>query len=174
MSKLGGLEIARQVELGNIYIDNFDKEKVNPNSYNLKLHNKLLVYTDDVLDCKKENKTKEIIIPEEGYVLQPGELYLGRTVERTLTKNYVPGIDGRSSIGRLGIFVHVTAGFGDEGFEGYWTLEIACLKPIRIYPNMEICQVYYEPIIGEYEGYSKKGKYQDNNDVQASMLYKEF
>ena len=119
------------------------------------------------------NEVEEIIIPESGYTLQPNQLYLGRTVEYTKTDNYVPMIEGRSSIGSLGIFIHVTAGFGDVGFAGYWTLEIFCIKPITIYPDVEIAQLYYHSIEGNYEKYNSS-KYQNNTDVQASMLYKDF
>ncbi len=65
-------------------------------------------------------------------------------------------LEGRSSVGRLGLFIHVTAGFGDVGFAGYWTLEIFCVQPIRIYPNVEICQIYYHDIHGDYDLYSKR------------------
>ena len=105
---------------------------------------------------KKPNEVEEIIIPETGYQLKPNELYLGRTLEYTNTKKYVPMIEGRSSIGRLGIFIHITAGFGDVGFAGYWTLEIFCIKPIIIYPNVEIAQLYYHTIDGECEELCKQ------------------
>ena len=75
-------------------------------------------------------------------MLEPNRLYLGRTGEHTETKNLVPMLEGRSSIGRLGLFVHVTAGFGDVGFRGFWTLEIFCVQPIRIYSGLEICQIF--------------------------------
>ena len=132
---LSGKEIEKKLGK-DIVIEPFNKNQLNPNSYNLKLHNELLIYDEDILDMKKENKTKTIIIPEEGLVLEPGKLYLGRTVEYTETNNYVPMLEGRSSIGRLGLFIHVTAGFGDVGFKGYWTLEIFCVQPIRIYPSV--------------------------------------
>ena len=135
--------------------------------------NKLLIYKENLLDMKKPNETKEIIISEEGYKLEPNQLYLGRTLEYTSTKKFVPMIEGRSSIGRLGIFIHITAGFGDVGFSGYWTLEIFCIKPIIIYPNVEIAQLYYHTIDGDYEEYNS-GKYQNNTDIQPSMLYKDF
>lgn len=122
---------------------------------------------------KKPNETKEIVISENGYKLEPNQLYLGRTLEYTSTKKFVPMIEGRSSIGRLGIFIHITAGFGDVGFSGYWTLEIFCIKPIIIYPNVEIAQLYYHTIDGDYEEYNS-GKYQNNTDIQPSMLYKDF
>ncbi|HOQ16455.1 MAG TPA: dCTP deaminase [Defluviitaleaceae bacterium] len=169
---LSGREIKRR--LGKeIIIEPFVESQLNPNSYNLRLHNELLVYEEDVLDMKKRNKAKRIIIPPEGLKLEPGRLYLGRTVEYTKTDGFVPMLEGRSSIGRLGLFIHVTAGFGDVGFSGYWTLEIFCIQPIIIYPNIEICQIYYHDILGEYDRYSS-GKYQNNTDIQASMLYKDF
>lgn len=169
---LSGFEIEKNLGK-NIIIEPFSRSQLNSNSYNVRLHNKLLIYKEKTLDMKKPNETKEIIISESGFKLEPNELYLGRTLEYTTTKNFVPMIEGRSSIGRLGIFIHITAGFGDVGFSGYWTLEIFCIKPIIIYPNVEIAQLYYHTIDGEYEEYSS-GKYQNNTDVQPSMLYKDF
>ena len=170
---LSGKEIKANVDQGKIVITPFNENQLNPNSYNLTLHNELLIYKDNVLDMKKKNEVERIIIPEEGLVLEPGKVYLGRTVERTYTKHFVPMLEGRSSIGRLGIAIHETAGFGDIGFNGFWTLEISCIQPVRIYPFVEICQIYYHTIQGEYEEYNS-GKYQNNNDIQPSMLYKEF
>jgi len=175
---LTGLEIKQRIKKGDIVITPFDETKVNPNSVNLKLHNELLVYTDKVLDMKKPLNTKKIIIPEEGLVLEPGVLYLGRTYERTITKGLVPVIDGRSSIGRLGIFIHVTAGFGDIGFDGFWTLEITVIHPVRIYPMVDIGQIRYHTIEGEYLEYgktkNKSGKYQIQDDIMPSMIHKDF
>lgn len=119
---LSGREIARQVEQGEIQITPFDPKKINPNSYNLSLHDELLVYEGDVLDMKKPNPTRTIHIPPEGLLLKPGRLYLGRTREFTSTSKFVPMLEGRSSTGRLGLCIHVTAGFGDIGFPvtGRW------------------------------------------------------
>ena len=157
---LTGKEI--KARLGkDIFISDFNEEQLNPNSYNLKLHNELEVYSRrsyEALDMKKDNKTKKIKIEDDGYILQPGKLYLARTKEFTETHNLIPCLSGRSSIGRLGINVHVTAGFGDIGFEGYWTLEIFCKQPVIIYPNIEICQIYYHSIEGDYDLYNS-GKY---------------
>ena len=169
---LSGLEIEKNLGK-NIIIEPFNRNQLNSNIYNVKLHNKLLIYKENLLDMKKPNETKEIIISEEGFKLEPNQLYLGRTLEYTSTKKFVPMIEGRSSIGRLGIFIHITAGFGDVGFSGYWTLEIFCIKPIIIYPNVEIAQLYYHTIDGDYEEYNS-GKYQNNTDIQPSMLYKDF
>ena len=97
---------------------------------------------------------------------------VGRTVERTETHNYVPMIEGRSSIGRLGLFVHVTAGFGDVGFCGYWTLEMFAVQPVKIYPGVQICQLFFHQIVGDITEYSS-AKYQHNRDIQPSMLFRE-
>lgn len=169
---LSGKEIHKQLDK-HIFIDPFDENRLNPNSYNLSLHNELMVYEDVQLDMKKPNSVRKLVIPEEGMVLETNKLYLGRTQEYTRTDKYVPMLEGRSSIGRLGLFIHVTAGFGDVGFAGYWTLEIFCVQPIRIYPNVEICQIYYHNIEGDYELY-KSGKYQHNSGIQPSLLYKDF
>jgi len=168
---LSGDEIRRR--LGKeICIEPFDEEKLNPNSYNLTLHDELITYEEVVLDMAQPNRTRRIRIPKEGIVLAPQKLYLGRTVERTETHNCVPMIEGRSSIGRLGLFVHVTAGFGDVGFSGYWTLEMFAVQPIRIYPGVPICQIFYHQITGSYTEYCSD-KYQHNRDIQPSLLYKE-
>lgn len=169
---LTGKEIEKR--LGNdIIIEPYEIEQLNPNSYNLRLHNELLIYKEDILDPKQDNKTESIIIPEEGFVLEPGQLYLARTVEYTETHGLVPMILGRSSVGRLGITVHITSGFGDVGFCGYWTLQLTCIKKVRIYPNMKICQIFYNNVLGEYEDYSSS-KYQGSEGIVSSQLYKEF
>lgn len=169
---LSGKEIYKQLN-NNIVIEPFVTSQLGPNSYNLRLHNELLIYNEAILDMKKQHTTTMITMPEDGFVLEPGKLYLGRTVEYTSTQNYVPMLEGRSSIGRLGLFVHITAGFGDVGFKGFWTLEIMCAQPIRIYPNVEICQIFYHTIEGDFDLYNSN-KYQNNRGIQASMLYKEF
>lgn len=169
---LSGLEIKKR--LGReIIIDPFDEKALNPNSYNLKLHNELLIYDEECLDMKRPNRTRKLTIPDEGLVLDPGRLYLGRTLEYTETDKYVPMLEGRSSVGRLGLFIHVCAGFGDIGFKGYWTLEVHCIQPIRIYAGVGICQIYYHSIEGNYEKYIS-GKYQNNTGIQPSFLYKDF
>lgn len=169
---LSGKEILRQIGK-EIIIEPFNEKRINPNSYNLSLANELLVYENSDLDMKKPNPTKKITIPADGLLLEPNKLYLGRTNEFTKTDSYVPMLEGRSSTGRLGLFIHVTAGFGDIGFAGYWTLEIFCVQPIKIYPNVEICQIYYHDIGGEFDLY-KSGKYQNNTGIQPSLMYKDF
>lgn len=168
---LSGHEI--QSRLGtDILIDPFDPAQLNPNSYNLRLHDELLVYEEIVLDMSRPNRFRRYSIPPEGFVLHPNKLYLGRTVERTETHNLVPMLEGRSSIGRLGLFVHVTAGFGDVGFRGYWTLEMFAVQPVRIYAGVQIGQIFYHTLEGEITEYDSE-KYQNNRDIQPSLLFKE-
>ena len=169
---LSGKEIESRIN-DEIIIDPFDKNRINHNSYNLSLHNELIMYKNSLLDMRKDNEVEKLKIPSNGLVLEANRLYLGRTVEYTETKNLVPMLEGRSSIGRLGLFVHVTAGFGDVGFKGFWTLEIFCIQPIKIYPNVEICQVYYHTLEGSHDNYNT-GKYQDNQGIQPSLFYKDF
>ncbi len=159
--------------LGNdVVIDPFDPANLNPNSYNLTLHDEILTYEEVVLDMRKPNRVRRLTIPDSGLVLNPNQLYLGRTIERTETHNLVPMIEGRSSVGRLGLFVHVTAGFGDVGFCGYWTLEMFAVQPVRIYPHVAICQIFYHQISGDFQEYDSD-KYQHNRDIQPSLLFRE-
>ncbi|NOY43732.1 MAG: dCTP deaminase [Planctomycetes bacterium] len=167
---LSGQEIQNRVGT-DIEIDPFDSSRLNPNSYNLTLHDELMVYEEVVLDMARANRVRRLSIPKEGIVLSPNQLYLGRTAERTVTHNLVPQIEGRSSVGRLGLFVHVTAGFGDVGFSGYWTLEMFAVQPVRIYAGTAICQIFYHEITGQIEEYSSK--YQHNHDIQPSLLFEE-
>lgn len=167
---LSGEEIRHRLGK-DIVIDPFDEDCINPNSYNLHLPNELLVYKSELLDSAKNNETERIEISEDGFLLRPNQLYLARTVEYTETHNLVPIMQGRSSIGRLGIQVHISSGFGDIGFCGYWTLQITCVVPVKIYPFMEICQIYYQSVLGDYIEY--KSKYQKNDSVQASKMYME-
>jgi dCTP deaminase len=168
---LSGNEIRANLG-GNIIIDPFDEAHLNPNSYNLTLHNEIMTYEEVVLDMREANRVRRMTIPEEGLVLGPNQLYLARTAERTETHNLVPMIEGRSSVGRLGLFVHVTAGFGDVGFCGYWTLEMFAVQPVRIYPGVPICQIYYHEITGSITEYASD-KYQHNRDIQPSLMFKE-
>lgn len=138
--------ILNAISLNKIVIAPFNEANLGPNSYDVHLGKTLAVYEDHVLDCKKYDKIRYIDIPDDGYVLRPGELYLGVTQEYTETRDLVPFLEGKSSLGRKGISVHVTAGKGDVGFCGNWTLEITCIRPIRIYAGMPVAQLIYHEI----------------------------
>lgn len=174
---LGGEEIARNVQTGDIEISPFNPEFIGPNSYDLHLGMTLATYTNKVLDPAWQNEVQKHLIVESGYILYPGTLYLAHTVERTKTEKFVPMLEGISSLGRLGLFVHVTAGFGDVGFSGQWTLEMSCIHPIKIYPGMRICQVYFHTIEGKFKSYSdpsRASKYNDSEGVVPSKSRGDF
>ena len=142
-------QIMQEIEKGTIAIEPFHRECLGSNSYDVHLGKTLAVYTDKTLDARKHNQIKSFEIPVEGYVLQPDEFYLGVTAEYTETKAHVPFLEGKSSVGRLGIDIHATAGKGDVGFCNHWTLEISVKQPVRVYPGMPIGQLIYFEIKGE-------------------------
>ena len=172
---LTGIEIYEQVQSGKIIIDPFTIDRLNPNSYNLRLSNKLKVYDWGKFDKPyidshvKNNPIKEIEIPEDGLVLYPNKLYIGSTIERTATDHFIPVLDGRSSGGRMGLLVHVCAGYGDIGFDGTWTLEIVVIEPLRIYPGDEVAQVTFFTPFG-YTGYKYRGRYYGQSDPTESKF----
>lgn len=145
---LSDSRILEEIQKGTIVIEPFDKRHLGSNSYDVHLGKHLAIYKDKVLDAKKHNEIVHFDIPEEGYVLQPGTLYLGVTQEYTETHAHVPFLEGKSSTGRLGIDIHATAGKGDVGFCNTWTLEISCVHPVRIYTGMPIGQLIYFPVDG--------------------------
>lgn len=127
-----------------------------------------------VLDVKKKNPTQSLIIPDTGLILFPGKLYLGCTIEYTETKEFIPQIETVSSVARLGLMAHLTAGYGDTGFRGVWVLELVAHEPIRVYPNMRIAQIYYTPANGKVEDYGSSGKYQGQTEPVASNSWKDY
>ncbi|QDT04650.1 Deoxycytidine triphosphate deaminase [Rubripirellula lacrimiformis] len=168
---LSGDEIRRR-QGDKLRIDPFEESRLNPNSYNLSLHHEVLVYEEVVLDAASPNRYRRIEIPADGLTLQPNQLYLGRTVEYTETHDVVPMIQGRSSLGRLGLFVNPGGSLGDAGYCGTWTLEMHCVQPVRIYPGMEVCQIYYWGMEGTCQGYDSE-KYQNSRDIKPSQMFRE-
>ena len=143
---LSGKEIIRQRNIGNIIIEPFKTEQVNPNSYNLTLGDEIKVYTSPILDSRKTNPTKKIKIGPEGYVLTPGQVHLVETIEYTESHGFIPQISGRSSTGRVGLTVHLNSGLGQDGYKGKWLLGLMCLVPVRVFVGMKIAQMYWFPI----------------------------
>ena len=176
---LSDTRILEEIEKKTIIIEPYNREKLGSNSYDVHLGKYLATYKDKVLDAKKHNEIIHFEIPEEGFVLEPGELYLGVTLEYTETHAHVPFLEGKSSTGRLGIDIHATAGKGDVGFCGNWTLEISCKIPVRIYAGMPIGQLIYFPVEGEVEvkyNTKKNAKYsgQPNKPVESMMWKNKF
>ncbi len=171
-------KILEALETGEIVIEPFRRDCLGTNSYDVHLGRYLAVYSNRILDAKKHNQVKHFEISEEGIVLQPGTLYLGVTEEYTETHNAVPFLEGKSSVGRLGIDIHATAGKGDVGFSNTWTLEISCVQPVRVYAGMPIGQLIYFLIDGDIENYYNKkqnAKYNERTVKPVeSMMWKNF
>lgn len=163
---LTGKEIARQYEMGNIYLDPFTPDAVNPNSYNYRLGPRLKAF--ERLDSKGQPVFRDVDIPDEGYVLQPGSMYLGHTLETIGSDQFAMSLIGRSSIGRLGLFLQVSANLGHTTSCHQWTLELVCIRPIRLYAGMSIGQVSFWRNQGEIGTY--EGAYGKNNQPTESRL----
>jgi dCTP deaminase len=168
---LTGREIIAAASDGRVRISPFAAAQVNPNSYNVRLGSRILVYTSPVIDAYQPNPTREIIIGPRGLVLTPGELYLGHTLEEVGSDAYVPLLFGRSSVGRLGLFVEITAPIGDIGFHGQWTLMLSAIRPLRVYDGMKIGQIMFFVSIGAIDLYV--GKYQSSAGPQPSQYWRD-
>ena len=169
---LSGLKIQTEVAKGNISIHPFKKELLNPNSYNYRLGSILYEMTDDVIDPKVKCSYKKIDLSRKGYLLKPHKLYLASTKEKIGSKKYVTQLIGRSSMGRLGLFLQVTAPLGHVGCYHNWTLELKAVEPLRIYPNMKIGQVTFWKITGKKHITYETGKYNQHTKPYVSMFYK--
>jgi dCTP deaminase len=170
--------ILEEIKTGGIVIEPLNPAHVNPNSVDLTLAPQFKVYKEGVLDPKKPNETIELTIPEEGIILYPGEVYLYACNERIGVKNNIRAkVEGKSSLGRLGLFVHVTAGFIDTGFEGSLVLELVATRAVKVYPNMKICQIEFARVEGEIlETYDQKSgsKYNGQTGVQESKYHQNY
>ena len=176
---LSDKRILEEISKGTIKIEPYKRDYLGSNSYDVHLGRFLAVYVDKELDARKHNTIRHFEIPPEGFVLLPGELYLGVTQEYTETHEHVPFLEGKSSTGRLGIDIHATAGKGDVGFCGNWTLEISVKQPVRVYKGMPIGQLIYFPVDGEIEvkyNQKKNAKYsgQINKPVESMMWKNKF
>lgn len=176
---LSDTRILEEMEKGTILISPYNRACLGSNSYDVHLGKCLATYTDAELDARKHNTITYFDIPEEGYLLLPHVFYLGVTEEYTETHAHVPFLEGKSSTGRLGIDIHATAGKGDVGFCGNWTLEISVKQPVRVYHGMPIGQLIYFPVDGEIAvkyNQKKDAKYsgQPNRPVESMMWKNKF
>lgn len=173
---LTDVEILKSIEDGNIVIEPFRPDCLGTNSYDVHLGKWLAVYENHELDAKKHNTILHFEIGADGFVLMPGTLYLGVTEEYTETHHTVPFLEGKSSIGRLGIDIHATAGKGDVGFCNTWTLEISCVQPVRVYAGMPVGQLIYFKVEGDIKNYYNKksnAKYNQRTEKPVeSMMWK--
>ena len=150
---LTGSEIVKQREAGHITIEPFSPDQVNPNSYNYRLGPALRIHEGPVIDALGEHVLRELPIPDDGFLLRPGSVYLGTTAERLGSSDYVPSLIGRSSLGRLGVYLQVSADLGNLGAVHHWTLEIVACQPIRVYADMVVGQVSFWTPSGEKRPY---------------------
>ena len=168
--------ILEEMALGSIRIDPFERNALGSNSYDVHLGKWLATYREHILDAKKHNQIEYFEVPEEGFVLYPHIFYLGATAEYTETLAHIPFLEGKSSTGRLGIEIHATAGKGDVGFCGHWTLEISVKQPVRIYKGMPIGQLIYFPVEGDVAvkyNEKKDAKYNGQSEKPIeSMMWK--
>jgi dCTP deaminase len=175
---LSDTRILEAIGRGDIVIRPFRRDSLGPNSYDVHLGPWLATYADGALDAKRPNPVEEFRVPPRGFVLVPGQLYLGVTEEYTETHGYVPFLEGKSSVGRLGIDIHSTAGKGDVGFCNYWTLEMSVKLPVRIYAGMPIGQLIYFEVSGTVaDPYDRKktAKYRGvTSHPIASRMYLNF
>ncbi len=171
-------QILAEIRGGTIVIKPFQRKFLGSNSYDVHLGKWLAMYKEEILDARKHNHVHYFNIPEEGLILVPSKLYLGVTEEYTETHRHVPFLEGKSSIGRLGIDIHATAGKGDVGFCNTWTLEISVRQPVRIYSGMPIGQLIYFEVSGEVDiPYNKKRNAKYNKRTVKpveSMMWKNF
>ena len=178
MAILTGHEIVKQLKRKHIRIGNFDQKRVQPNSYDVTLGDKISYFnldSDEYLDVFKANSMTTEYILEEGLVLLPKRLYLVETVESVWSDKYVIEVSGTSSLARLGITVHKTAGYANIGHEFKWILEVEVTHPVKIYPGMKIGQCYFHTSKGknllQYNGKYKNA--QMGNKLCGSLNYKE-
>ena len=173
---LSDREILASIDSGDIVIEPYDRGCLGTNSYDVHLGKTLATYDEAELDARRHNQISYHEIPAEGLVLHPNRLYLGVTEEYTETHKTVPFLEGKSSVGRLGIDIHATAGKGDVGFCNHWTLEISVSMPVRVYAGMPIGQLIYFQVEGDIENYynkKKNAKYTERTDKPVeSMMWR--
>jgi dCTP deaminase len=146
---LTGAEIVEQRRLGRIRIDPFHPEQISPNSYDFRLGDTVKMYESEVLDFKRENPKVKIVIPDAGLVLRTDKIYLAPTEELIGSDHFAAIIHARSSVARMGLFVHVTADLIDIGSYDCWILQLHAVQPVRIFRGMRIGQVTFWSVLGE-------------------------
>lgn len=171
---LSDAAILSAMESGSIQIKPFYPHCLGCNSYDVHLSPHMAMYTSPSIDAAIDNAVETFTIPPEGFELMPGTLYLASTAEYTETHGFVPFLEGKSSGGRLGLSIHSTAGRGDSGFVGAWTLELSVVQPLIVHRYMPIGQLIFHTIQGEVlVPYNKKpsAHYNGKSLPVASKMY---
>jgi dCTP deaminase len=146
---------------------------INPNSYDYRIDYNLLELEDLPVDPKKQTSYRKIDFTDEGYTLSPHKTYLANTYEEIGSDVFVPSLIGKTSLGRLGLFLQITADLGNLGAKHKWTLELKAVQPIKIYPMMRIGQVTFWSTAGNTD-MKYTGKYDQFSEAKSSEIYKEF
>ncbi|HSX41388.1 MAG TPA: hypothetical protein VLF21_02020 [Candidatus Saccharimonadales bacterium] len=165
---LSGPEIIQQRRRGNIWIEPFSSDQINPNSYNYRLGNEIIEFGPGLIDPKQPFKTSRHTISQHGFVLKPGRIYLAHTLERIGSLHFVTSLIGRSTMGRLGLWLQITADLGHMGANHHWTLELKVVQPLRIYAGMQIGQITFWKVQGH--GSSYQGKYARDTSAEPSRI----
>ncbi|MCS7298008.1 MAG: dCTP deaminase [Bacteroidia bacterium] len=175
---LSDIQILEAIRRGDLRIEPFRREALGSNSYDVHLGPYLRVYTQPAFDARRPLPSTLLKIPPQGLYLIPGVLYLGATEEYTESHSYVPFLEGKSSVGRLGIQIHSTASKGDIGFCNHWTLEISVIHPVRVYAGMPIGQLIFFTVEGEVEApylLRKDARYKERTELPLpSFMWKNF
>jgi dCTP deaminase len=165
---LTGPEIHRQVRAGNIHIDDFDPDRLEPNSYGFRLASTIIWYDQDVIDAAHPARTVHTVIGPEGFVLEPGRFYLGATMEGMGSPHYAATLYARRSVSTLGVWIQFSAPLGHSGAIFPWTLEITVAAPVRVYAGMVIGKIAFWAMQGRPREYT--GRYTGSTSVVASRL----
>ena len=169
---LTGSEIEKSVSSGDIVIEPFLSEYIDPNSYSFHLHEKIMEYTDPYVDPKKPTKYETKIIPKTGLVLMPNRFYLGATVEKMGSAKYASELYANLSTATSGMFIQTSAPLGHTGAIVNWTLEILVTQNLRVYPNMKIGKICFWKNFGESIQY--RGRYLETHHVTESRILEDF
>lgn len=161
-------EIAREVDAGRITIDDFDRRRLEPNSYGFRLGKQLLRYDQPVLDARHQVTTTTTEIGSEGYVLRPGRLYLGGTMEGMGSPHYAAELYACRSVATLGVWIQFSAPLGHAGAIFPWTLEMAVVSPVRLFAGMTIGKIAFWSMRGQAGSYV--GRYIGSRAAVASRM----
>lgn len=170
---LTGPAIASALEKGEITIDPYDPGRLSPNAYDWRLGDTLRI-CDGTLDAAAPTTFTETTIGPGGFVLQPGLLYLGVTLEKTGSEMFAQLLNGDRTVGSLGIWVHVSAPLGHQGHAIRWTLEIRAARPVRIHAGMTFGKLVFLATHGAASSYQQQpAKYAASDGIDISRLYEE-
>jgi len=182
---LSDRDILAKIKQGEIKISPFEPKNVQPSTIDLRLSNQVRVFDNwrlGIIDVREKTDLSKVVkIGVKGFIVHPDEFILGSTVEKIkLPDDIAAKLEGRSSLGRLGLIVHATAGYVDPGFSGWLTFEISNISrlPIKLYAGMKVAQICFfqmtSPAINPYGSKKLNSKYQGQKGPTASKYWRDF